>query len=115
MLCLSFAITALFACASTTVTPMGNHSYSSLPESSEVQVFASEKDIHQSYETVGIVEYSDPGKWQNITLQDAMPYLKAKALSIGANALIVDQSFQTKSGIFSRGIDAKARAIRLTQ
>ncbi len=110
---LAFGLVQLVGCASTTVTPTGAHTYAALPDSTEVSVFASEKDVGQAYETLGIVEYSDAGKYQNVTLEKALPHLKEKARLLGANGLIIDQSTQTKSGIWSRGIDTRARAIRI--
>src|SRR5258708_708911 len=115
-LSLIFALLVVFGlngCVSTTVTPTSDKHYAAFPDSSNVRVFASERDIKQNYEVLGIVEHSDVGKYQNITLEKVLPELKKKARKMGANALIIDQSTPTKSGIFSRGIDVRVRAIRL--
>ena len=99
---------------STNFTPTGKYDYDPLPPNAQVRVFASVEDVKQPYDVIGIIEYSDAGKYQNVTLEDALPKLKKKARSVGANALIIDHSGQTKAGIFSSGIDTRVRAIRIT-
>jgi uncharacterized protein YbjQ (UPF0145 family) len=48
-------------------------------------------DIHQNFEVVADVSAMDLGKWQVLTLQDALPLLEDKARATGANAIIIDK------------------------
>lgn len=79
----------------------------------EVMVFSSAGEVTPPFETVGIISHTDPGKYQILTLADAIPHLKAKARSIGAKGIIIDQAMPVKSGIISTGISVTARAIRI--
>ncbi len=78
-----------------------------------IAIYHSERDVPGHFDVVGIVTHNDPGKYQILTLQDAIPKLKEKARSLGANALIIDESRPVKSGIISTGIWVSARAIRV--
>jgi uncharacterized protein YbjQ (UPF0145 family) len=64
---------------------------------------------------LGIVNYNNPGKYQILTLEDALPELKKQARSVGANGLIIDQSAPVKSGLISTGITVKGRAIQISE
>ena len=70
-------------------------------------------DIHQNFEVVAGVSAMDLGKWQILTLQDALPTLEDKARATGANAIIIDSYQPVKSGIISTGYSVQARAIRI--
>ncbi|MBI3770336.1 MAG: hypothetical protein HY271_17835 [Deltaproteobacteria bacterium] len=76
-------------------------------------VFTADKDVDQPFHVVALVTYNDPGKYQILSIEDAIPALKDKARAAGANGLIIDQSFPVKSGLISTGIHVTARAIRL--
>ncbi|GAG16876.1 unnamed protein product, partial [marine sediment metagenome] len=108
-------VAVLAGCASTSVTPVGNHLYSPLPSSYAVLVFSREGDVIQPFEVVAIISYTNPGKYQVLTLDDAVPKLKEKARSVGANAIIIDESRPIKSGLISTGIAVTARAIVVKQ
>jgi hypothetical protein len=102
----------VYGCASTSVTRTGSQVYAPLGIGDEVTVFTNANEVKQPFETVGIISHTDPGKYQILTLADAIPYLKDKARSIGANGIIIDQAVPVKSGIISTGISVTARAIR---
>ena len=102
---------AWLGCASASLTRTSTSQYQSLAPSVDVLVFASDRDVPPGYEVIGIVDDVDPGKFHVRTLADALPDLKTKAREVGANALIVDQTQSTKSGIWSTGISVRARAI----
>jgi hypothetical protein len=67
------------------------------------------------FEAVATINVHDPGKYQVLTLQDAMPELMDKARAVGANALIIDHFERVWSGVISSGVDVQARAIRWTR
>jgi hypothetical protein len=102
----------LTGCSSTSVTPVGSRSYPPLQPAQDVAVFSSPADVGHPYEVVGIISHTDPGKYQILTLGDAIPDLKEKARQIGANGIIIDQATPVKSGIISTGVSVTARAIR---
>jgi PBP1b-binding outer membrane lipoprotein LpoB len=110
---LIFAALILVGCVSSSVERIGTVSYTPRPPNSEVVVFTDASQIKEPYDVVGIISYDNPGKYQILTLGDAIEPLKTKAREIGANAIIIDKSQPVKSGIISTGIWAEARAIRL--
>jgi hypothetical protein len=103
----------LAACASSSVTATGAHNYPQLPASTPVQIFSADRDVPPGFQVVGIIDYDNPGKYQVLTLEDAIPDLQEKARSVGGNGVIVDESQPVKSGLVSTGIHVRARAIRL--
>ena len=105
----------LLSCGTTSVTPTGSSRYPPLPATQSVKVFTSADEIKTSYETLGLISHTDPGKYQVLTLDHAIPGLKEKARAIGANAIIVDQFSTVKSGLISTGISVRARAIRVPE
>src|ERR1700724_3491097 len=60
--------------------------------------------VKEPYEVVGIISYDNPGKYQVLSLGDAIEPPKTKAREIGANGIIIDKSQPIKSGIISTGI-----------
>jgi PBP1b-binding outer membrane lipoprotein LpoB len=110
---LIFAALILVGCVSSSVERIGTVSYTPRPPNSEVVVFTDANQIKEPYDVVGIISYDNPGKYQILTLGDAIKPLKTKAREIGANAIIIDKSQPVKSGIMSTGIRAEARAVRL--
>jgi hypothetical protein len=110
---LSVVIFYIVGCASTGATPIGSTTYSPLPENQEVVVFTDESQVEGEFDVIAIVSHSNPGKYQVLTLADAIPALKKKARQIGAEGIIIDSSSQVRSGIISRGIYVEARAIRI--
>jgi PBP1b-binding outer membrane lipoprotein LpoB len=110
---LIFAALILVGCVSSSVERIGTVSYTPRPPNSEVVVFTDASQIKEPYDVVGIISYDNPGKYQILSLGDAIEPLKTKAREIGANAIIIDKSQPVKSGIISTGIWAEARAIRL--
>lgn len=95
------------------VTPIGSKTYQPLPDTANVLVFSNESDVHNPFVVVGIVSYTNPGKYQVLTLSSAMPKLKARARSVGANGIIIDQIIPIRSGLISTGISVRGRAIRI--
>jgi hypothetical protein len=110
---IAFATLFMFSCASSSVQKIGTANYAPLSQNADVLVYTSETEIKAPYEVIGIISYTNPGKYQILTLGDAIDPLKAKAREIGANAIILGQSQAIKSGFISTGITADARAIRL--
>jgi hypothetical protein len=102
-----------FGCARSSVTRIGSDPIAAAPSASEVLVFSQESEIKTPFITVGLINYNNPGKYQILTLEDAIPDLKIQARSVGANAIIIDQSAPVKSGLISTGITVKARAIKI--
>ena len=105
----------LMASCTTSVTLQGSSRYPPLAPTESVAVFLSADEIKTSFETLGVIDRSNWGKYQILTLDDAIPALKEKARAIGANAIIVDQISTIYSGFVSRGVSVRARAIRLLE
>jgi hypothetical protein len=103
----------LTACVSAGVTPVGSNTFIPLPPGAEVFVFSAESQITGPFKVVGLISYSNPGKYQILSLADVMPDLKDQARKAGANGIIIDESHVIKSGIISTGIGVTARAIVL--
>jgi len=104
---------ACSGCASSSVQVIGTASYAPLPANTAVLVYTDDSQIKGSFEVIGVISYTDPGKYQVLNLGDAMEPLKAKARQIGGNAIIIGQSQAIKSGIISTGITVEARAVRV--
>src|SRR5262245_56506979 len=105
----------LVSCTTTSVTPTGSSHYPPLPATASVAVFLNADEIKTSFETLGLIDHSNLGKYQKLTLDDAIPALKEKARVLGANAIIVDEVSTIYSGFVSRGVSVKARAIRVRE
>src|ERR1700730_5646155 len=103
----------LAASPSRTVTKTGTTSYEPLSPMAEVAIFTAESQVGQPFELVANISYTDPGKYQILSLSNSYEPLKTKAREVGANGVIIDNSSQVISGIISRGISVDARAIRL--
>jgi hypothetical protein len=103
----------VFGCATQPPTLYGDHRYPALSADLPVAVYMKESDIHGQYEVIGSFGAIDLGKWQLLTMEDALPVLKEKARSMGANAIIIDDYQPVKSGIISTGYSVRARGIRL--
>jgi hypothetical protein len=103
----------LAACVSAGVTPIGSNTFARLPAGSEVQVFSAENQITGHYEIIGLISYTNPGKYQILSLSDVIPDLKNQARKAGANGIIIDETHVVKSGIISTGIGVTGRAIVL--
>ena len=101
-------------CATQPPTLYGDHRYPALSADTPVAVYMKESDIHGQYEGIGAFGAMDLGKWQVLTMEDALPTLKEKARSIGANAIIIDEYQAVKSGIISTGYSVRARGVRLS-
>lgn len=103
----------LAACARTSLTPVGDRQYAPLTSEHGVTVYAAEGDVREAFTVIALVTYVSPGKYQLLTLEDAMPELKEKARAAGANGLIIDDASPVRSGLISTGISVRARAIRV--
>jgi len=101
-------------CATQQTTLYGDHHYPALSADTPVAVYMKELDIHGQYEVIGAFGAIDLGKWQVLTMEDALPTLKEKARSMGANAIIIDVYQLVKSGVISTGYSVRARGVRLS-
>lgn len=116
MTCRAFLILValiLAACARSSVEVIGTSNYPPLPRDAEVLVYTDDTQIKAPYEVIGIVSYTNPGKYQVLTLGKAIAPLKKKAREIGGNGIIIGQSERIKSGFISTGISVDARVIRI--
>lgn len=113
--CTVIALSLLSACVSSGITPIGSTTFKPLPPGSPVYVYSSEKDIATPFKMVGIISYTNPGKYQVISLADVIPELKDRAREAGANGIIIDETRVIKSGIISTGIGVSGRAILTEQ
>lgn len=112
-----FCSTLLFlfaGCASSSFTRIGQRTdFVHVPDSVPILVYTKEDEIEKPFVPVGIVSYTNPGKFRVMTLADAIPALQEKARLYGANAIIIDATHAIKSGFLSVGITVTARAIRI--
>jgi hypothetical protein len=106
-----FAGLLFSGCISSGVIPIGSNVLTPLPASISVLVYSSENDITTRFKVVGIISYTNPGKYRILSLSDVVPDLKELARQAGANAIIIDETRTVKSGIISTGIGVRARAI----
>ncbi len=101
----------LSGCVSSGVTPIGSSTFVALPPGSPVSVYNSEKEVTSPFKAIGIISYTNPGKYQILSLSDVIPALKDLARQAGANGVIIDETHVIKSGIISTGIGVTGRAI----
>jgi hypothetical protein len=106
----AFAV-ALTGCASGGVTPIGGASFRALPEDAPVAIYSAEKDIPRPFKVVGLLSYTNPGKYRILSLSDVIPDIKAEARKAGANGVIIDETHPVKSGVVSTGIGVTGRAV----
>ena len=109
---LLWVATLLTACTGGSVQKIGAATYAPLPSSEEVLVFTAENQIKQPFEVVGIISYDNPGKFQILSLGNAIEPLKIKARQVGGNAIVIDKSQPVKSGIISTGIEEWLKTCR---
>jgi hypothetical protein len=86
----------LSACVSSGITPIGSNTFSPLPPGSPVYVYRSEKEVPSPFKAIGIISYSNPGKYRNLSLNDVIPALKDLAREAGANGIIIDETHVIK-------------------
>jgi hypothetical protein len=109
-----FVVAALLsACVSSGITPIGSNTFNPLPPGSIVYVYRSEKEVPSPFKAIGIISYSNPGKYRILSLSDVIPDLKDLAREAGANGIIIEETHMIKSGIISTGIGVTGRAILL--
>ena len=106
VLCLMLA-----GCATGRVIPVGTAHRPPLPDDAPVYIFSSEKEVGAAFTVIGILSYTDPGKYQILSLASVIPEMQKQARRAGANGLIIDENHVVKSGIISTGIGITARAI----
>jgi len=82
----------LGGCASSSVQKIGTANYAALSQDSEVLVYTDEGQIKGPFEVVGFISYTNPGKYQVLTVGDAIEPLKVKAREVGGNGIIIGQS-----------------------
>lgn len=81
----------------------------------DLKVYMTENEVHAPFKVLGVISYTNPGKYQILSLGDVIPEIKEKARAAGANAVIIDENHAVKSGIISTGIGVTARAILIQQ
>jgi hypothetical protein len=109
------AAALLSACVSSGITPIGSNTLNPLPQSSTVYIYTSEKEVTIPFKVIGIISYTNPGKYRILSLADVIPDLKDRAREAGANGIIIDETHVIKSGIISTGIGVTGRAILIEQ
>lgn len=105
-------LSLLPGCVSSGYTLVGKR-FSSLPQGEPVKVYESAKEVVAPFDVVANLRFYNAGKWEHLRLDDAVPKLKEWARKAGGNAVIIDEQRTVYSGLSSRGIDVKARAVRL--
>lgn len=108
--CLLLLCLVFFTGCATSAIPIVKTS--PLSPEAEVNVFMKEADVGKTFVVVGAVHHYNFGKFQRVDFVDVLPILKEKARTLGANGLIIDRNDVVYSGVFSRGIDIDARAIK---
>ena len=68
-----------------------------------------------NYKVIADLNYYNWGKFRSITVEDVASWFQEDAQKLGANAIIIDSCNTVYSGIFSRGKNAKARAILIKE
>jgi len=107
--CIILTLFVFLASCSTHVIPISKDRLT--PHQGPVAVFRSESEAPAGYRVVAALTHYDWGKYQRLSIEDAIPILQENARSQGANGIIIDGCEAVYSGIISRGIDVKARAI----
>src|SRR5262245_37571001 len=79
------------ACGRSSMTPIGDRRYEPLLESEDVLVFTADRDVDRPFRVIGLLTYNNPGKYQILTLESAIPDLKEQARAAGADGIIIDQ------------------------
>lgn len=85
VLCVLTLLAALAGCASTGASLVGERAYAPLQATQPVLVFNRESEVKRVFEVIAMINHTDPGKFQILTLESAMPALKDKARAVGAN------------------------------
>lgn len=111
---LTIATLLLAGCASSSVQKIGTANYAALPPHVGVLVYTDDTQIKEPFEIIGFISYTNPGKYQVLTVGDAIEPLKVKAREVGGNGIILGQSQAIKSGLISTGVTVTARAVRVS-
>jgi hypothetical protein len=77
------ALATFAACARTSLTPVGESQYAPIAPEQAVAIYAIDGQVGSAFKVVALVTYVNPGKYQLLTLEDAMPELTAKARAAG--------------------------------
>ena len=107
----AFLALGLSACESTDVSTLGNRKLAALPTDAPVDVFMTESSVKRNFDVVGTIHHVEPGTFQDVKLNDVLPVIKEKALSLGANGVIIKSFALVDSGLVN-GIDVAAVAIK---
>jgi|GEM_PF-5116117 hypothetical protein len=102
-------LVVILASCATNVVPVSKDKLT--PYQGPVAIFRSESEAPIGYKPIAAIAHYDWGKFRHITLDDVIPMLQVKAQTEGANGIIIDSCETVYSGVFSRGIYIKARAI----
>jgi hypothetical protein len=74
---------SIAACADSSLTPVSRDRFSPLAPTDDVLVYTAETEVGRPFKVVGLLSYTNPGKYQVLTLEDAIPALKEKARGAG--------------------------------
>jgi hypothetical protein len=108
------AILIAQGCTSSGVIPVGGEKLMPAPAGSAVFVYSSDAQVGKPFKVIGIISYTNPGKYQIKSLNDVIPEIRDLAREAGANGVIIDESHVVKSGIISTGIGVSGRAILIS-
>jgi hypothetical protein len=110
--CVCVPVLLFTGCITSSITPTGSEPRLAPSDPSSIVVFDREESVGKAFKTLGLLNYKNPGKYQRLTLQNAIQPLKEQASSLGANGIIIDKHYIIRSGMISTGIGVEARAIR---
>ena len=86
--------------------------YGAMPTYAPVAVFFDDRAVGGPFQVVGEVEADSRGRRSGPTVTDTVPELSARARSLGADAIIIDQATPVAAGLFRTRMYSRARAIR---
>jgi len=113
-LIVAVAILVSQGCTSAGVIPVGGEKLTPAPSGSPVSLYSSDSQVGKPFKVIGVISYTNPGKYQVLSLNDVIPEIRDLAREAGANGVIIDESHVVKSGIISTGIGVKGRAILIS-
>jgi hypothetical protein len=67
LLLLVFFVCILIGCARSSVTRIGSETFPPLLETANVFVYSNQSEVRRPFVAIGIVSYTDPGKYQVLT------------------------------------------------
>ncbi len=89
---LTFALVMLIAgCATIGVTPLSQTTYPPKPKGSPIDVYTSKDKVTKPYEELALIDVTGT-MWSDGTVASAITDAKAKALTLGADAIIIQST-----------------------